>query len=172
MIYYSSMDTPIQRLLLVSDGENLTGLHMQTRKHGAIVGPDWIRSDSPFAEVKRQLASYFRGTLKEFDIPILLNGTPFQRRVWEALQQIPYGSTTSYGEIAVVLGIPGAARAVGFANSRNPVGIVVPCHRVLGKNGLLTGYDGGLSAKQALLDLERVSVAADAVRETDAGIRE
>ncbi len=113
-------------------------------------------SDPLLAEAARQLAAYFSRDLKEFDLPLRPDGTPFQLRVWEQLRQIPYGETTSYGELAHRLGMnAGASRAVGMANGRNPIGIVIPCHRVVGSKGLLTGYAGGVERKQALLDLEQ-----------------
>jgi methylated-DNA-[protein]-cysteine S-methyltransferase len=113
-------------------------------------------TDPLLAEAARQLAAYFRRDLKEFDLPLRPDGTPFQLRVWEQLRQIPYGETTSYGEIAHRLDMhAGASRAVGMANGRNPIGIVIPCHRVVGSKGLLTGYAGGVERKQALLDLEQ-----------------
>jgi methylated-DNA-[protein]-cysteine S-methyltransferase len=109
----------------------------------------------PFATVAAQLAAYFTGELTEFDVPLALHGTPFQERVWTALQGIPYGETTTYGDLAAELGNPTASRAVGLANGRNPVGVIVPCHRVVGSTGSLTGYGGGLDRKRYLLDFER-----------------
>jgi methylated-DNA-[protein]-cysteine S-methyltransferase len=122
------------------------------------VQPEWRRDDSAFTEACGQLDEYFAGERTEFDLPLNPAGTPFQRRVWDALKTIPYGEIRSYGEIAEQIGRPGAARAVGLANGRNPISIVVPCHRVIGASGALTGYGGGLERKQYLLDLEtRVS---------------
>jgi methylated-DNA-[protein]-cysteine S-methyltransferase len=129
----------------------------------AIRNPQWgvpldCRRDDdavPFVEAKRQLAAYFRGDLEEFDLPLAPAGTEFQRRVWQELARIPYGATISYGELARRVGNPKAARAVGLANGRNPVPIVVPCHRVIGSDGRLSGYGGGLGRKEALLALER-----------------
>jgi methylated-DNA-[protein]-cysteine S-methyltransferase len=109
----------------------------------------------PFAAVKEQLAAYFRGDLQAFDLPLAPAGTPFQRRVWQELARIPYGETISYGELARRVGNPKAARAVGLANGQNPLPIIVPCHRVIGSDGRLTGYGGGLPRKEALLALER-----------------
>lgn len=108
-----------------------------------------------FAEVRRQLTAYFAGRLRQFEIPLDLRGTPFQLQAWQALQQIPYGETISYGEQARWIGNPSAVRAIGLANGRNPVSIIVPCHRVIGKTGNLTGYGGGLDRKRFLLDLEQ-----------------
>lgn len=114
----------------------------------------WTRDDNVFSDAVEQLEAYFAGELTDFDIDLELIGTAFQRRVWAALQTIPYGETRSYGQIADQIGVHGAARAVGLANGHNPISIVVPCHRVIGSNGSLTGYGGGLQRKRALLDLE------------------
>ncbi|MGV0746072.1 methylated-DNA--[protein]-cysteine S-methyltransferase [Mycolicibacterium sp. XJ870] len=115
----------------------------------------WEVDDAAFPDAVEQLAAYFAGERTVFDLDLEMNGTPFQRRVWTALQTIPYGQTCTYGEIAREIGSPGAFRAVGLANGHNPIGIVVPCHRVIGSNGSLTGYGGGLERKRALLDLEK-----------------
>lgn len=125
------------------------------RSAGRPVG-DRVDDDPLLAEAARQLSAYFSRDLKEFDLPLRPEGTAFQQRVWEQLRQIPYGETTSYGEIAARLGMnAGASRAVGMANGRNPIGVVIPCHRVVGAKGLLSGYAGGVERKQALLDLEQ-----------------
>ncbi|MFG3116050.1 methylated-DNA--[protein]-cysteine S-methyltransferase [Streptomyces sp. NPDC048197] len=151
-------DTPVGPLTLVAAGDALTGLYMTDQRHrppqetfGAPADPD----DPPFAAAALQLRAYFRGELTTFDLPLSLRGTPFQRRVWAALCTIPYGETRTYGQLAALLGTPGAARAVGLANGRNPVGIIVPCHRVVGADGSLTGYGGGLDRKRRLLTFER-----------------
>ena len=115
----------------------------------------WELNDDAFPDAVEQLAAYFAGELTDFDLNLELAGTAFQRRVWAALQTIPYGETRSYGEIAIQIGAPGASRAVGLANGRNPIGIIVPCHRVIGASGDLTGYGGGLDRKRALLELEK-----------------
>ncbi|HEX6325679.1 MAG TPA: methylated-DNA--[protein]-cysteine S-methyltransferase [Jiangellaceae bacterium] len=156
---WTTTDSPIGPLLLTADDGGLTRLYMEVRKHGPDeVQPEWRRDDSAFTEACRQLDEYFAGQRTEFDLPLNPAGTPFQRRVWEALKTIPYGEIRSYGEIAEQIGRPGAARAVGLANGRNPISIVVPCHRVIGASGALTGYGGGLERKQYLLNLEtRVS---------------
>ncbi|MEU8913914.1 methylated-DNA--[protein]-cysteine S-methyltransferase [Streptomyces nigrescens] len=150
--------TPVGPLTLVAAGEALSGLYMTDQRHrppqenfGDPAGPD----EPPFAETIAQLQAYFRGELTSFDLPLALRGTPFQRRVWAALCAIPYGETVSYGQLAERLGAPSASRAVGLANGRNPVGIIVPCHRVVGANGSLTGYGGGLDRKRRLLAFER-----------------
>ena len=135
---------------------------MRQGRHGA--GPGLEASNAPFHEAKRQLAEYLRGQRTQFDLRLNLEGTPFQLAVWKALAEIPFGETRSYGDIAREVGRPRAVRAVGLANGRNPVPIVVPCHRVIGSTGTLVGYGGGLRVKQALLDLERETAARDAAR--------
>ena len=154
--YFSRTDSPMGSLLLLSDGKALTGLHMRdtTIKDG------WIEDAGPFAEALDQLAAYFAGKLTTFTLPLSLAGTPFQLRAWDALRAIPYGQRITYGEQARNLGIPGAARAVGAANGRNPISILVPCHRVVGADGSLTGYAGGMERKAILLALERSAGAA------------
>jgi methylated-DNA-[protein]-cysteine S-methyltransferase len=152
------IDSLVGPLTLVATDGALSGLYMDMQRHrpsdetfGAPGDPD----SEPFASVAEQLAAYFAGDLTEFDMPLHLHGTPFQQRVWEALQEIPYGETTTYGELAVEIGRPSASRAVGLANGRNPVSVIVPCHRVVGSTGSLTGYGGGLDRKRYLLDFER-----------------
>ncbi|GAA1787975.1 methylated-DNA--[protein]-cysteine S-methyltransferase [Actinomadura chokoriensis] len=152
------LDSPVGPLTLVATGGALSGLYMEKQRHlpseetfGAPGDPD----AEPFATAAAQLTAYFAGELTEFDVPLDLHGTPFQQRVWAALQEIPYGETTTYGELAAELGNPSASRAVGLANGRNPVGVIVPCHRVVGSTGSLTGYGGGLDRKRYLLDFER-----------------
>ena len=116
---------------------------------------DWVRDNGMFSDVVDQLAAYFAGELTEFDVPLDFAGSAFQQRVWNALRTIPYGETRSYGQIANEIGATGAARAVGLANGRNPIAIIVPCHRVIGAAGSLTGYGGGLDRKRTLLQLEK-----------------
>ncbi|MEO6456843.1 MAG: methylated-DNA--[protein]-cysteine S-methyltransferase [Chloroflexia bacterium] len=154
--YYSHFGSPVGPVLLTCDGTGLTGLYMVEHKHGEQVREDWIADDTavPFREVRQQLAAYFAGTLTEFDLPLAMRGSDFHRSVWEELRAIPFGSTISYGELAQRLGNPNASRAVGLANGRNPVSIIVPCHRVIGANGKLVGYGGGLPRKAALLAFE------------------
>ena len=156
MTYYTYFDSPLQPLLLTSDGTALTGLFMVAHKHGPEVGTDWTQDDgaAPFLEAKRQLAAYFAGNLTDFDLPLALVGTAFQKRVWDELRRIPHGNTVTYGELARRIGSPNACRAVGLANGRNPLSIIVPCHRVVGANGKLIGYAGGMARKEALLALE------------------
>ena len=152
---YETLDSPVGQLLLVGDGRALTGLHMLSNgRPEPAGGDDWLRDPFPFAEAAGQLRAYFAGDLTEFDLPLAPRGTAFQRAVWAALRDIPHGRTVSYAEIAARLGRPGAARAVGAANGRNPISIVIPCHRVVGSAGALTGYGGGLGRKRFLLELE------------------
>ncbi|MCH2558776.1 MAG: methylated-DNA--[protein]-cysteine S-methyltransferase [Alcanivorax sp.] len=154
-LLYSETDSPLGPLLLLGDGAALSGLYMNAQKHRPALERDRRRDDAPFHAAREQLAAYFAGELHAFDLPLAPTGSAFQQSVWRALMDIPYGDTASYGELAQRLGKPGAARAVGLANGRNPLGIIVPCHRVIGANGTLTGYGGGLERKQWLLDHER-----------------
>jgi methylated-DNA-[protein]-cysteine S-methyltransferase len=151
---YSHFESPIGELLAVGDGEALHGLYMQEGRTRTAVRPEWNLADQPFAEVREQLGQYFAGERIVFELPLKMAGDPFRRRVWSALQDIPFGETASYGEVARRIGEPSAARAVGVANARNPIAIIVPCHRVIGADGSLTGYGGGLQRKRFLLDLE------------------
>jgi methylated-DNA-[protein]-cysteine S-methyltransferase len=148
---YSTIASPIGELTLTSDGKSVTGLYMQNQKHGARRIKEWKRDDAALNELRAQLQAYFAGELREFELPLAAEGTPFQQRVWRALCDIPYGETISYGELARRIGQPRASRAVGLANGQNPISIVVPCHRVIGANGSLTGYGGGLERKRWLL---------------------
>src|SRR4051794_7754325 len=149
---HSYVDSPLGPLLVVGDGESLTGLY--TDKHGRLPTDLGHRADEDFAEVRAQLQQYFAGQRDTFDLPLNPRGTPFQQAVWQALREIRYGSTMTYREGACEIGNPKAVRAVGSANSRNPISIIVPCHRVVGSDGKLVGYAGGFSAKQWLLDHE------------------
>jgi methylated-DNA-[protein]-cysteine S-methyltransferase len=157
-LFYARTPSPIGELLLVGDGHALHGLHMQEGRTAVAVDPEWRRADEPFADVRRQLSEYFDGERLDFDVPLAMAGTPFQRRVWDELREIPYGDTTTYGELARRLGRPSASRAVGLANGCNPVAVIVPCHRVIGSDGSLTGYGGGLERKRLLLDLEAARI--------------
>lgn len=150
----TTIDSPIGPLKLTSREGVLTGVHMHNQRHAPTVQATCERDDAPFAPVAQQLRAYFAGELTEFDLPMQLEGTEFQRRVWAALREIPYGKTISYGELAARIGSPGASRAVGLANGRNPIAIIVPCHRVIGSDGSLTGYGGGLDRKVWLLEHE------------------
>jgi methylated-DNA-[protein]-cysteine S-methyltransferase len=153
-VIYTTMESPIGELLLLGDGEALRGLHMQAGRNPLAIQPRWQRNDDAFAEVRSQLDEYFAGRRSSFDIPMQLEGTAFQRTVWHALTEIPYGETISYGELARRIGRPDRARAVGTANGQNPIAVIVPCHRVIGSNGKLVGYGGGLDNKRRLLELE------------------
>lgn len=149
--------SPVGPLTMVAEDGRLTGLFMQVHRHAPPEEERGLPGDpaaAPFAAAARQLDAYFAGELTSFDLPLALAGTPFQRRVWAALREIPYGQTVTYGQLAARLGSPAASRAVGLANGKNPVSIVVPCHRVIGSDGSLTGYGGGLERKRFLLDLE------------------
>jgi methylated-DNA-[protein]-cysteine S-methyltransferase len=151
---HTVIDSPYGPLTLVADDGVLCGLYMTDQRHRPPEETFGEHDDTPFAEAEDQLEAYFAGDLKEFTLELRLSGTPFQRTVWQQLRRIPYGETRSYGELAEALGKPGASRAVGLANGKNPIGIIVPCHRVVGANGSLTGYGGGLDRKQRLLDFE------------------
>ncbi|AZS84032.1 methylated-DNA--[protein]-cysteine S-methyltransferase [Streptomyces griseoviridis] len=151
---HTTMDSPYGALTLVADDGVLCGVYMTEQRHRPPEESFGPRDDAPFGETREQLGAYFAGELKEFTVQLRLHGTPFQRTVWEQLLAIPYGETCSYGQLADALGNPLASRAVGLANGRNPVSIIVPCHRVVGAGGGLTGYGGGLSRKQRLLDFE------------------
>ncbi|MEU1271027.1 methylated-DNA--[protein]-cysteine S-methyltransferase [Streptomyces sp. NPDC005799] len=155
MKQHTVITSPYGPLTLVAENGVLCGLYMTDQRHRPAEETFGDRDDSPFGEAEEQLTAYFDGELKEFTLELRLNGTPFQRTVWDQLRRIPYGETRSYGQLAAALGNPAASRAVGLANGKNPVGIIVPCHRVVGADGSLTGYGGGLPRKQRLLDFER-----------------
>ncbi|HUR14831.1 MAG TPA: methylated-DNA--[protein]-cysteine S-methyltransferase [Mycobacteriales bacterium] len=152
------VDSPVGPLTLVADGGVLAGLFMASHRHAPPLDALPLE-EAGLPAVREQLAAYFARDLKDFDVPLAVRGTPFQEQVWAALRAIPYGETWSYRELAEAVGRPPAVRAVGLANGRNPVSIVVPCHRVIGSGGALTGYGGGLAAKQWLLDHETGSAA-------------
>lgn len=153
MIQYRTVDSPIGLLTLAGRGSVLTNLRMVDQTYEPSRA-DWSPDPGAFGAAVDQLDAYFAGELTDFDVELDLQGTEFQRRVWKALLTIPFGETRSYGEIAEQIGAPGAARAVGLANGHNPIAIVVPCHRVIGANGSLTGFGGGLDRKRTLLELE------------------
>ncbi|MGH8488762.1 MAG: methylated-DNA--[protein]-cysteine S-methyltransferase [Gammaproteobacteria bacterium] len=152
--FFSLLPSPIGELLLTSDGLALTRLYMDTERQSSRPQEGWVRDDARFKSAREQLAAYFGGELTGFDLPLAGEGTAFQKRVWKALCDIPYGDTISYGEQARRIGQPNGARAVGTANGQNPISIIVPCHRVIGANGALTGYGGGLPRKKWLLEHE------------------
>ncbi len=158
-VYYSHYSSPIGELLLASDGEALTGLTMCQHRGKPARRPEatWQRNDSVFQPVKEQLDAYFKGTLREFDLLLRMAGTPFQDQVWDGLRAIRYGETISYAELARRIGRPGASRAVGATNGRNPISIIVPCHRVIAADGTLGGYGGGLDRKEWLVQHEAAS---------------
>ncbi|MBT2469494.1 methylated-DNA--[protein]-cysteine S-methyltransferase [Streptomyces sp. ISL-66] len=154
---HTVVDSPYGPLTLVATDGFLSGLYMSGQRHRPAeesFGERVAAGEDPFPEVVRQLTAYFAGALTEFDLPVRLEGTDFQRSVWEQLVRIPYGQTWSYGELAARLGKPNASRAVGLANGKNPVGIIVPCHRVIGSSGSMTGYGGGIDRKVRLLAFE------------------
>ncbi|CAM5313392.1 methylated-DNA--protein-cysteine methyltransferase [Streptomyces tanashiensis] len=153
-IQHTVVDSPYDPLTLVAVDGVLSRVHMTGQRHRPPEETFGEPDPRPFGEAIRQLDAYFAGELTDFDLPLNLIGTPFQLRVWEGLLRIPYGETRTYGELAEELGNPGASRAVGLANGKNPVSIIVPCHRVIGAGGSLTGYGGGLDRKQRLLAFE------------------
>jgi methylated-DNA-[protein]-cysteine S-methyltransferase len=154
MTRYRTIDSPIGLLTLAGDGPVLTHLRMVDQMYEPN-RDDWLLDDRAFPDAVEQLGAYFAGELRDFDLRLEFRGTEFQRRVWNALRTIPYGETRSYGEIAEQIGSPTASRAVGLANGHNPISVIVPCHRVIGANGSLTGFGGGLDRKRALLYLEK-----------------
>ena len=153
-MFYTTIKSPIGPLLLAGDDAGLRFVHFATSRRPQSPQPDWTEDKAPFKEVARQLDAYFKGKLKDFDLPLALDGTDFQLLVWRNLHKIPYGETVSYGQLAKRIGNPAAARAVGLANGSNPIPIIIPCHRVIGSNGDLTGFGGGLPVKKKLLALE------------------
>jgi len=146
-------ESPVGPLTLISNGAALTDLQFEDPRYAYTPAP--AGNDKLLDAARRQLDSYFAGKLRAFDLPLAPKGTPFQQRVWQALLTIPYGFTRSYGQQAAAIGSPQASRAVGLANGRNPISIIIPCHRVIGANGSLTGYGGGMGRKKSLLDLEQ-----------------
>ena len=168
MEHTTSIASPVGRLLLASDGAALTALQFAgagpaVRRTGGR-GPGTAGAEALFRQARRELAEYFAGSRTNFSVPVAPRGTPFQQRVWGALRRIPHGATATYGEIARAIRSPGAVRGVGAACARNPLAIIVPCHRVIGAGGKLTGYAGGLARKRALLELEAAVVPARAAR--------
>ncbi len=153
-LYYSYMDSPVGGLLLAGTRRGLKVVGFSAGKKARGANPGWERWDEPFRRAKKQLGEYFAGERKYFELDLEPDATPFQARVLEALQKIPYGETLSYREVAEQVGNPKAVRAVGNANGNNPIPVIIPCHRVIGSNGSLTGFGGGLDAKRYLLDLE------------------
>jgi methylated-DNA-[protein]-cysteine S-methyltransferase len=155
MVHFTVLDSPIGPLLLVSGPAGLMEIRFTPEGETPAPAPEWQHNSGICEDVIRQLQEYFAGQRQVFDLPLDPHGTPFQRQVWAALQSIPYGETISYAELARRIGKTSAVRAVGAANGQNPLPIVIPCHRVIGSDGSLTGYGGGLPIKRFLLDLER-----------------
>jgi methylated-DNA-[protein]-cysteine S-methyltransferase len=154
-LWFTHVDSPLGPLLLAAGEDGLERISFPSGSKTRGPEPGWRRDPDRFVEVARQLTEYFAGERRSFDVPLVPRGTSFQLAVWRALCDIPYGETTSYGALARRLGRPSASRAVGAANGQNPLPIIVPCHRVIGANGSLTGFGGGLPAKTLLLELER-----------------
>jgi methylated-DNA-[protein]-cysteine S-methyltransferase len=156
MKHYDFFESPHGRMLLVAGGEGLSGVYFDGQKYLPEVETEWRRDarHAVLAQAKRELAEYFAGERKRFETPLAPEGTPFQKAVWKAIAGVGFGETISYGELARRAGFPGNARAAGAATGRNPIGVIVPCHRIVGSDGSLTGYAGGLERKRALLELE------------------
>jgi methylated-DNA-[protein]-cysteine S-methyltransferase len=156
--FHDRVPSPLGDLLLLSDGDCLLGLYFPEHRRGPVIAGDWLHDEAPFAEVREQLAAYLAGDRTDFDVPLAPRGSGFQVAVWDRLRAIPYGTTTTYGAIARDLGRPTAVRAVAGAVARNPISIIVGCHRVVGSAGTITGYAGGLDRKRWLLALEEGAV--------------
>ena len=163
---YSIVDSPPGKLLLVADDDNLRVLNFQEGGDKVDPLPPWRQGNRLLDETERQLGEYFDGKRQEFQLPLQPIGTPFQLRAWKQLQQIPYGSTWTYGDQARRVGNPRASRAVGAANGRNPIAIIIPCHRVIGGNGRLVGFGGGLNSKRWLLEMEASVIGSRALVES------
>lgn len=158
MIYYKLLESPMGVLLLTSDARSLTGLYLKDQKHYPEISQAWCAAElEVFTQTQQQLAEYFASQRQDFDLPIAAQGTAFQQQVWQHLRTIPFGETISYGALAQRIGQPQASRAVGAANGRNPISIIVPCHRVIASNGKMTGYAGGIERKQWLLEHEALN---------------
>lgn len=154
-IHYTKISSPVGTLTLVASEKGLCGLYMEEHEKGTLNKDSWTEDASRFSETSKQLNEYFSGKRQNFDLRLDMKGTPFQLSAWHALLEIPFGETRSYGEQAASIHHPKAVRAIGLANGKNPISIVVPCHRVIGKNGSLTGYGGGIETKRFLLELEK-----------------
>lgn len=160
-VLYTYLESPIGPLLLAGDGVRLSKVGFRNGKGRVAPHDDWRRDDDQFVEARTQLSAYFAGELRSFDLELMPVGSPFQLSVWQALTAIPYGATTSYGELANRIGRPSASRAVGAANGANPIPIIVPCHRVIGASGALTGFGGGIETKRWLLAHEQGGKSGD-----------
>jgi len=160
MIRYARLATPLGTLLATAAGGALTGLYFEGRPHAPLPGADWVEdaAAAPLRECAKQLREYFDGVRRTFDLPLTPDGSPFQRRVWIEIAAIPYGETITYTDLAARAGAPGSARAAGAATGRNPLSIIVPCHRVVGSDGRLTGYAGGVDRKAKLLEIEHALI--------------
>jgi len=169
MLHYAYTRSPLGPILVAGDGEGLRHVSFEAGTCPRHPEPDWRPSDGPLRDAVAQLGAYFAGDLRAFDLRLAPHGTPFQRAVWDVLRQIPYGETISYGELARRIGDPRAARAVGAANGQNPLPVVIPCHRVIGGDGRLTGFRGGLHLKRSLLALERRVLAGPLPTSLDRG---
>jgi len=168
--YFSRIESPIGSVLFLGDEDGLVALHLEKKRYGPEKPLDCERNDEVFAAAREQMAAYFKGELREFDVALAAAGTPFQKVVWRALMDIPFGETESYGALAKRIGHEGAARAVGLANGHNPIAIIVPCHRVIGSNGSLTGYGGGIERKKWLLEHEQRLAPSRARRPAQASL--
>ena len=168
VIYFDRMASPLGDMVLASDGDALSGAWFDGQRHQPAIGPAWQRRQdlSILRRAAAEFAEYFAGERTEFDLPLAPIGTPFQRDVWHAIADVPFGRTIAYRELAARAGRPGSIRAAGAATGRNPLSIVIPCHRIVGADGALTGYAGGLPRKRSLLELERSVLAAATVPRT------
>jgi len=158
MTRYACIKTPLGTMLAIAEGEELVGVDFEDAKYARAIDPSWTEDADakPLLDCAQQLAGYFAGERANFDLPLAARGTPFQKRIWREIVKVPMGSTITYAQLAARAGSPGSARAAGAATGRNPLAIVVPCHRIVGTNGSLTGYAGGLGRKEKLLALEGV----------------
>ena len=171
MMHYSTIDSPLGLLLIAADPTGLRLVGFQQDNKPPAYGPAWVEDHRPLRVAIQQLEAYFAGRLQHFTLHLAPVGTPFQQSVWRAVQRIPYGKTMSYGALAHQLGNPQAARAVGAANGRNPLAIVIPCHRVVGSTGKLRGYRGGIDLKKALLEFEHQHASDDHLPQPFSGTR-
>jgi methylated-DNA-[protein]-cysteine S-methyltransferase len=171
-LFFSKVESPVGPLTLVAEGDDLVGVYFANAAVAAAPPSSWVRDDRRLRAAAVQLGEYFAGRRTSFELPLAPRGTPFQRAVWSALQDIPFGETASYGELARAIGKPAASRAVGAANGKNPLSIVIPCHRVIGADGSMTGYGGEISRKRTLLALEARVRSAGAALDFGASIRQ
>ena len=157
-LYYDILPSPIGELLILAQKSALRKIAFQTKEQAHTINSEWIHGSELIEETKNELEAYFAGHLKQFSVQVNPHGTPFQKQIWKAVQAIPHGQVCSYQDVATSINNPSACRAVGRANSQNPIPIIIPCHRVIGKNGKLTGYAGGLGRKQTLLEVEDINI--------------